>query len=49
MDHEQPERTVETASAESRAEWSRPQVERFIAGSAEAGGDTSTDGIDIFS
>jgi hypothetical protein len=49
VDQQQPEQTVETASAESRAEWIRPQVDRFIAGGAEAGGSTSTDGIDILS
>jgi hypothetical protein len=36
-------------SAESKAEWVSPMVDRFIAGGAEAGGDTTTDGIDIFS
>ena len=48
MDQKQPEPIVEALS-ESRAEWTRPQVDRFIAGGAEAGGSTSTDGIDILS
>ena len=48
MDQRQPEQTAEAVS-EPRAEWIRPQVDRLLAGGAEAGGDTSTDGIDILS
>ena len=48
MNQKQPERTVEALS-ESRADWIRPQVDRLIAGGAEAGGSSSTDGIDILS
>lgn len=49
MDQQQPEWIAHDGSAPSRAEWIRPQVDRFVAGSAESGGDTSTDGIDILS
>ena len=36
-------------SAEPRREWTCPEIVRVIAGGAESGGSTSTDGIDIFS
>ena len=32
-----------------KAEWKRPEVDRLIAGGAEAGGDTSSDGVDTLS
>ncbi|MET1113124.1 MAG: hypothetical protein ABWX67_16520 [Allosphingosinicella sp.] len=49
MDQQQPpEQGVDTLSG-SKTEWVRPRIERFLAGGAEAGGDTSTDGIDILS
>ena len=32
-----------------KPEWSRPEVDRLVAGGAEAAGDTSTDGIDTLS
>jgi len=44
---QQPEQTLEAVSAESRVEWIRPQVDRLVAGGAETGGVSSTDGIDI--
>ena len=47
MDQEQPEQVDVGTSA--KAEWTKPEVDRLIAGGAEAGGSTSTDGIDIFS
>ncbi|HYJ83477.1 MAG TPA: hypothetical protein VEW26_11640 [Allosphingosinicella sp.] len=34
---------------EEKARWTAPEVDRLVAGGAEAGGDTSTDGIDILS
>jgi hypothetical protein len=50
VDQQQPpEQTVEAVSAESRMEWIRPQVDRLVAGGAEAGGVSATDGIDILS
>ncbi|HEU0098166.1 MAG TPA: hypothetical protein VFQ67_05250 [Allosphingosinicella sp.] len=49
MDQQQPERNVEAAAADSRAKWTRPEVDRFVAGGAESGGTTSTDGVDILS
>lgn len=47
MDQQQPEQTADAGSTESRTMWARPQVERFIAGSAEGASDISTDGVDI--
>jgi predicted lactoylglutathione lyase len=49
VDEQQPEQSVEALSAQSRAEWIRPQVDRLVAGGAEAGGVSATDGIDILS
>jgi hypothetical protein len=46
---QQQEQTDGVTSAEPRVEWIRPEVDRFIAGGAESGGDTSTDGIDVLS
>lgn len=43
------EQVEDAASAEPKAEWTRPEVDRLIAGGAEAAGDTSTDGIDTLS
>jgi hypothetical protein len=36
-------------AVQSRPAWIRPQVDRLVAGGAEAGGDTASDGIDILS
>lgn len=41
------EPTTEPAIAEGQAEWTRPQVDRLIAGGAEGSADIATDGIDI--
>ena len=49
MDQQRLKRRAETVSAGHRARWLRPQADRLIAGGAESGGDTSTDGIDILS
>lgn len=49
MDHQHTEKIDGATAMESRAAWMKPQVDRFIAGGAEAGGSTSTDGIDILS
>ncbi len=35
------------AKAEGKAEWTRPEVDRLVAGAAEGSADISTDGIDI--
>jgi hypothetical protein len=43
------EQTGVAESAATKAEWIRPEVDRLVAGGAESGGSTSTDGIDIFS
>ena len=43
----QHERLDEPDSVEPRAEWIRPEVDRLIAGGAQSGGATDTDGIDI--
>jgi len=49
MDQQQQEQTESLILAEGKAEWTRPEVERLIAGGAESGGDTSVDGVDILS
>lgn len=36
-------------AAALKAQWVKPQVDQLVAGGAEAGGATSTDGIDILS
>ena len=45
--HEQHQRKAGPDIAERRAEWTRPEVERLIAGGAEGAADISTDGVDI--
>ena len=35
------------AIAESKAEWTPPEVDRLVAGAAEGSNDIATDGIDI--
>lgn len=49
MDHQQTAQTDGATSAESRAEWIRPQVDRFIAGGAESGPAGDVDGADTLS
>jgi hypothetical protein len=45
--NDQDEREAGPATAEARAEWTRPEVDRLVAGAAEGSADISTDGIDI--
>ena len=47
MDQQQPERIDGAAPAQPKPEWSRPEVDRLVAGAAEGSNDISTDGIDI--
>ncbi|HYE27069.1 MAG TPA: hypothetical protein VEA61_02390 [Allosphingosinicella sp.] len=47
VDQQQPEQIDGVTSAEPRADWTRPQVDRLIAGGAEGSADISTDGIDV--
>lgn len=49
MDQQQPRQIDDATSAEPKSEWTKPAVDRLIAGGAESGGGTFTDGIDIFS
>jgi hypothetical protein len=49
VDEKHRDRTEDAAATRSEVEWIAPRVDRLIAGGAEAGGDTSTDGIDILS
>lgn len=44
MDQQQAEQIGGATSAESKAQWARPEVDRFAAGSAEASDINSTDG-----
>lgn len=46
MDKQQPERTGGAASAEPRAEWTAPEVDRLVAGGAEAAGGADIEGLD---
>jgi hypothetical protein len=46
VDQQQPEKTSGATSAESRAEWTEPQVDRLIAGGAETGPAGDVDGAD---
>lgn len=41
--------TDDAAATDTKAKWVRPNVERLIAGGAESGGSTTTDGVDVFS
>lgn len=43
----QEKRESAPATAEDKTEWTRPEVDRLIAGGAEGSADISTDGIDI--
>lgn len=53
MESRQREQIISEATAESgtqpKAEWITPEVNRLIAGGAEAGGSTSTDAVDVLS
>ncbi|MGZ8286545.1 MAG: hypothetical protein ACXW27_10350 [Allosphingosinicella sp.] len=44
---EQQERKVDAEAARRKAEWTRPEVDRLVAGGAEGSSDISTDGVDI--
>lgn len=46
MDQQQPEAAGGTASADTRAEWTAPQVDRLIAGGAEASDGADIEGLD---
>ncbi len=46
MDGKQAERASGAASAESRAEWTAPQVDRLIAGGAEGNAGADVEGLD---
>lgn len=43
----QEERKPEPATAKGRADWTRPEVDKLVAGGAEGSNDIATDGIDI--
>ncbi|HYG47207.1 MAG TPA: hypothetical protein VD846_04610 [Allosphingosinicella sp.] len=46
MDLQQPERTCAAASAEPKAEWTAPQVDKLVAGGAEASAGADVEGLD---
>lgn len=46
MDQQQPERAGAAASAEPRAEWTAPEVDRLVAGGAEAAAGADVEGLD---
>lgn len=46
MDQQQPEQAGSAISAESRAEWSAPQVDKLVAGGAEASSGNDIEGLD---
>ena len=46
MDQQQPEWPGGSASAESRPEWTAPQVDKLIAGAAEASAGSDVEGLD---
>lgn len=46
MEEQQPERAGGAASAESKAEWKTPQVDKLIAGGAEASAGADIEGLD---
>ena len=47
MSERQNERMVEPVSAERKAEWTRPEVDRLLAGGAEATDGADTDGVTL--
>ena len=47
MDRKQPEEMAGAAPARPRPEWSRPEVDRLIAGGAEATDGADTDGVTL--
>jgi hypothetical protein len=44
VDRQHSEQIDGVRSEEPKLDWTRPEVDRFFAGSAEVGGGTSTDG-----
>ena len=46
MDEQQPERVGGPGSAEARAEWTAPEVDRLLAGGAEAAAGSDIEGLD---
>jgi hypothetical protein len=46
MDQQRPERPEEVDSAEARAGWTTPQVDRLVAGGAEASSGADVEGLD---
>ncbi|HEX8449756.1 MAG TPA: hypothetical protein VF652_09225 [Allosphingosinicella sp.] len=46
MGEDQPERRGGSASAQSRTEWTAPQVDRLIAGGAEGSAGADVEGLD---
>ena len=46
MDEQQAEGSVGSASAESRAEWTAPEVDKLIAGGAEGSVGSDIEGLD---
>ena len=46
MEKQQPEHTGVAESAETRAEWTAPEVDRLIAGAAEASAGSDVEGLD---
>jgi len=46
MEKQQPERAGGGASAETRAEWTAPEVDKLVAGAAEASAGADVEGLD---
>lgn len=46
MDQQRPERAGGAASAETKAEWTAPLVDKLIAGGAEASAGSDIEGLD---
>jgi hypothetical protein len=49
VDDHQSEQTGDAMPTEAKADWIKPEVDRLVAGGAQSGGATRTDGIDILS
>lgn len=47
MDQRHPEQIDDATSARPKEEWSRPEVDRLIAGGAEATDGADTDGVTL--
>jgi len=46
MEKQQPERAGGAASADTRAEWTPPEVDKLVAGAAEAAAGSDVEGLD---